>query len=125
MGFYGNYLIIMRDGITRQVLIHVRGKKFSDFRHASIQGGKITFIAITRSLDPEWWLLQYSFEGRPLKAYRFLLPQLTPLDKFRFIARDLLLTDEKLSFTLLAWVDDGFKTLVKDNRLEASLLRDR
>lgn len=124
-GFQGSYLIISRDGITRQVLVRVRGRKFSDFRQAGIQGGNITFVAIARSMDPEWWLFQYSLEGRPLKAYRLLLPQLTPPDKFRLIVRDLLLTNEKLSFTLLAWVDDGFKTLVKDNRLEASLLGDR
>ena len=52
-GFYGNYIIIMRDGITRQVLVRVRGRKFSDFRQASVQGENITCIAITRSMDPE------------------------------------------------------------------------
>jgi hypothetical protein len=122
---YGDYLKIIQGGISKQMLIRVRGRKFSDFRHASVEGGNIAFIAITRSIDPEWWLLLYSYEGRPLKAFRLLLPPLTPPDKFRLIVRDLLLTNEKLSFTLLAWADYGYKTLIKENRLEALLSKNR
>ena len=125
MSLKGHYLKIMRDGVTRKVLVRVSGKHFNDFDSASVQGPNITFLAVTRSMDPEWWVLQYSLEGRPLNAYRLLLPPITRPNNYRRIVRDLLLTNEKLSFTFLDWVDDGFKTLVKDNRLEASLLKDR
>jgi hypothetical protein len=101
----GYYLVVIRPGTTRKVLIKAFGSGYSDFRKITIlDNQEIVFFGYrdgTERKDNDIAVFRFSPRGEPLSAYRIRLPEIQLRGNFLFLVKHILIHSDSLEITLI------------------------